>query len=75
MIIEDERKSDYVKLSECDTGDVIEVYGDVFILTEDMNKDNNSTYLVRLPDGAVVLSPNDYDVYVKKLNAKIVVMD
>lgn len=50
MIIEYDRKSDYVKLSECDTGDVIEVYGDVFILTEDMNKDNNSTYLVRLKD-------------------------
>lgn len=75
MIIEYERKSDYVKLSECGTGDVIEVYGDVYIITEEMNKDNNSTYIVRLHDGAVVLCPNDYEVYVEKLNVKIVIMD
>ena len=75
MIIEDERKSDFVRLSECDTGDIIKVYGDVFILTEEMNRDNSSTYLVRLKDGAVVLSPNDCEVYVQKLNAKIVITD
>ena len=75
MIIEDERKSEYVRLSECDTGDVIKVHGDVFIVTEEMNRDNNSTYVVRLKDGAVVLSPNDCEIYVQKLNVKIVIMD
>lgn len=75
MIIEDERKSTYVKLSECDTGDVVKVYGDVFIVTDEMNRDNNSTYVVRLKDGAVVLSPNDCEVFVEKLNVKIVIMD
>ena len=75
MIIEYERKSDYVRLSECDTGDVVEVYGDVYIITEEMNRDNSSTYLVRLKDGAVVLSPNDCEIYVQKLNAKIVITD
>lgn len=75
MIIEDERKSDFVRLSECDTGDVVKVYGDVFIVTEEMNRDNTCTHIVRLKDGSVVLSPNDCEVYVEKLNVKIVIMD
>lgn len=74
MIIEDERKSDFVRLSECDTGDVIKVYGDMYIVTDEMNRDNNSTYIVRLKDRAFIL-PNDCEVYVEKLNVKIVIMD
>lgn len=75
MIIEDERKNNFIKLSECDTGDVIKVYGDVYIVTKEMNRDNDSIYVVRLKDGAVASPPKDCEVYVEKLNAKIVIMD